>query len=543
MHLEHATPGVDVRRTAKQAATLLLVAALLVPLVAGAVSMTAAGQPDTQRADLYVEQPHYIDGDVEAQNSDGTPVYVASGETLELHPQNFASEDVVSYDVTTPNASLSYNDATGAYTFTPEATGTYDVHWVVEETVEQTNGNTTTTTTRQQRYDAQIRVDGGLNLVHQEAGSMEDQRVAAENWREFNSTIHHQGLVGAAGTEPAVEEMIRWYHLRKNPTEALTGGVVAYLIMGVTSTAILVWVVFFGGHVRIVQTLRRRLHIFEAVEAEEGAAKEALAELDRQRNQRTTQNMDWQDLPGFDDHIAKAFRETFGETVHDGTVEYLAAMLPGNLIQDRLHAMGHDGWVAHVDRAATDGGTAASSGGDAPSRIVSADLVRREDVDGDIEDHDDIVDLATADSKTVAKVRDALDSWDLSELRVFSLPDADYDAGDLDVTYDSMDLDAVTERVRADMRHFEDKEAFGEYLQEFLESIEDSPVCDDQGRVDGIRYTMTHFLKHAQVLDDRFNFPTIRFHREAIERALIDFDPEQEATNAIERIQSGAGGR
>jgi len=151
--------------------------------------------------------------------------------------------------------------------------------------------------------------------------------------------------------------MVRWYELRKHPQEALTGGIVGYLILGVSSTAILVWVAFFGGHAKIVRALRRRVHIFEAAEAEEGSAKEAVAELERREKQRSAQNLDWNDLPGFDDRIAGAFREIFGETVHDGTVEYLSAFRPRNLVRDRLQAMGHDGYVAVVDeRAAPDGG-------------------------------------------------------------------------------------------------------------------------------------------------------------------------------------------
>jgi hypothetical protein len=67
-------------------------------------------------------------------------------------------------------------------------------------------------------------------------------------------------------------------------------------------------------------------------------------------------------------------------------------------------------------------------------------------------------------------------------------------------------------------------------------------VTDDEGRPDEIRYAMSHFLKLSQLLDDRFNWPVVAFHREAIERALVDFDPEAEAEAVIDRAQMSGGG-
>ncbi len=518
--------------------------AVLVLLLTSTLAPLAAGAADGRNAELAIDQPHYIDSGVETRQSNGTTVYVASGEQLDIFPQNFDSENVVNYGVTTQGGEMNLNPQTGAFVFKPSQTGTYNLFFVVErttvvETSNTTANNSTTnssttaeTVTEQVRYEAAVRVEGGLNLVHQEEGSIASTRVAAENWRDFNSTIHGQDLVGAGGTGDAVEEMISWYTLRKHPQEALTGGVVGYLILGFSSTAVLVWVVFFGGHAKITRALRKRLHIFEATEAEEGSAKEAVAELDRQEKQRAAQNTDWNDLPGFDDHVASAFREVFGETVHDGTVEYLAAMLPGTLIRDRLQAMGHDGYVAVVDeRAAPDGGD------DGDGEIVSAHLAHGDDVDADA----DVVDLVDATEETVEAVATALETWDDPVLTEFELVDADYDAADLETTYESMDIRAVGERLEADMRYFDSPEAYGEYLQEFLASVEEGPECDTEGRPDEIRYIMSHFLKHAQVLDDRFDFPLVRFHREAIERALVDFDPEAEARDAIEQVKLGGG--
>lgn len=541
-------------RTLSGTTVSTLVYGLLVVMLVTSVAGTALGAAPITSSDarIVIDQPHYIDSEVKEQSQNGTSVYVAKGAELTLHPQNFDTSRLVDFGVATANGSMTYDSRTDTFVFTPSAKGTFEVYWIVNQQAQQerrsvaegnnSTGGNTTTSMQQVRYSTRIRVTGGLNLVHRKSGSIKEMRTAAKNWREVNSTLHQRGLVGPEGTGPAVEEMIKWYELHpsNNPFEALTGGVVGYLVIGATSTAILVWVVFFGWHAKAINALRRRLHVLEAVESEEGTAKEALSELDRQQQQREAQNTDWQDLPGFDDHVAKAFRETFGTTVHDGTVSYIAATLPRNLVRDRLQAMGHDGWVAIVtEESATDGGGDELSLAD---RIGAVKLARRADVNTDDVDEDDVIDLAGADSETIDAVCDALPSFDVEELRLFDLPAADYDAGELNTTYESMDLDSVIDQLQADMRHFDDKQAFGEYLQEFLASVEESPVCDEQGRPDGLRYVMSHFLKHAQVMDDRFNFPLIRFHRESIERALIDFDPEQEATDAIKDIQAGGGG-
>lgn len=513
------------------AASLAILCLLVVPLLA---PVAGAAAPDTRDAELTVEQPHYISDDVQRLESNDTTVYVASGEALRLYPQNFKAENVESYGVATANASLEFDQATGAFTLRPEQTGTYQVYFVVSKTVAVGGNNSTETAERRYRYDARVRVDGGLNLVHQPAGAQQETVEDAAKWREFNSTIHQQSLVGPEGTEQAVQEMISWYKLNptNDPFSALTGGVWAYLVLGVTGTSIIVWVVVFGGHAKIVGALRKRLHTFEAAEAEEGAAKDAVAELEHRLNINEPQNMDWTEVDGFDDHIAGAFREVFGETVHDGTVEYLSAMLPRNLINDRLRIMGKEGYVAVVDeQVAADGDSEASLA----ERAERVHIDHRDNVATGA----DTIDLADASDAALASIRDAIDDWTAGPLRQFDLTDAGYDPSDLETTYESLDIDAIAERLEIDDRHFEDREAFGEYLAEFLESVEQSPICDDAGRPDDIRWVMSHFLKQAQLLEGRFNWPVMRWHREATERALQDFDPEAEAQHVVERVQGG----
>jgi len=496
----------------------LAVAILLLSSMVIGVTGPAVGQASTRQATLHVEQPHYISQDVTTQTDNQTQVYVAKGEVLDLYPQNFSPSQVQGYSVVTSNATLSYQSATDSYRLDPEAPGTYRIRWIVTEPVENRSEP------REVVYETRVRVTGGFGLVHRKQGAEEEMRRDAQNWREFNSTLKQRDLIAPGGLEPTLETMIRWFELHpsNNPFQSLTGGVLAYIIIGVTGTAVLVWVAVFGGHAWIVRTLRRQNKIHEATEAEEGTAKEAVAKLEHELDLRTLQNMDWQDIPGFDDHIASAFRKLFGETVGEGAVGYLNAMLPRRIVDDRLQAMGHDGWYAVI----TD------IDGEQTVELNHEDEKDRRTVTGDV------VDLATASESERERVRKLLD-WDDTRLRTFSLTDAEYDPKDLETTIESADLQSLIATMKADMQHFEDEAAYGEYMREFLATVEESPLCDDEGRPDELRYLMSHFLRLSQLLDDRFDFPLIGFHRDAWERAVQDFDPEREARDAIDRVQSG----
>lgn len=504
----------------------LVVLALLAPGV-------AATQADARDADLVVQQPHYVETDVSTQSANGTTVYEAQGQSVDLYPQNFDAEDVVGFGSATPNGTVEAETGTGGYTLSVGGPGTYELYWIVEQPV-VTNETANETVVQRVRYEAQVRISGQTGLVHREAGSLAGTREDAQKWREFNATIHDAGFVGPEGTEAAVQEMIRRNKLWENPTRALTGNVVAYLILGFTSTAILVWIFGLGGHAIIVRKLRRKLNYHEAVEAEEGTAKEALAELEQAEKHRNLQMEDWQDIPGFDDHVAQGFRDAFGQSLHDGTVSYFHQLRPRDVVRDRLVAMGHDGADLAITEYSDPGDP--TDGGLDPQGIEAVTIHPEgaPDTERTLQPHE-------ASTAQLDAVLDVLD-WDAPALRTFELPAADYTVGvtgDLDEPPESMDIDTIAERIQADMQHFDDVQAFGEYIEDFLRAVEESPTCDDEGRMDGIQYVMNHLQKHAQYLDDGNAFPGIHYYREAIERALIDFDPEREARETVKRVRGG----
>lgn len=522
-------------RTARPLRTALLVALLVVPVVLAPVAAVGA-QSQTRTADLAIQQPDYVSGDVGQTTDNGTRIYSVRGEQLDMRPLNVEQSNVIDFGA--DGGTFTYDSQFETYRLTVDQEGTYEVWWTVNREVQVGNNSTEMRTIR---YAALIRVQGGVGLAHKPAGQVSDTQQAARNWREFNSTIHSSELAGpGADTELVVQEMIDWYKLRKDPLAALTGNITAIMIMLVTTLGGAVLLLLAAGwHQYALRKLYGTLHYFEIIEAEEGTAKDVIEELDHREKMHALQNMDWNDVFQ-DDHVAGAFREQFGETVADGTLEYLSLVRPRHLLRDRLQAMGQAGYVAVVeDETATDGGTAAADPGGGPS-IASARI--QPDRTG-VADDERVIPLADASGAQLDALldRDVLD-WDADAIRTFDLPGAEYDPTDLATTYETLSLRELVAELRADMRHFEDADAYGQYMREFLHAVREHPFTDDHGRPDDIRVAMSSFLQHAQLLGDRFDYPLIHFHAEAWERALIDFDPEAEAAEVVARVKDGEMG-
>lgn len=515
----------------KRLLALLLVLSVLSPATA---AIATAQQDDIVRsADLSIQEPHYEDGDINRQTDNGTEIYVVDGEQLEIAPRNFETSGVVDFGVRSGSGTLTYDGNFDSYTLNAEnGTGTYRLYWRVNEEVTVTNstGNQTTNETRMStvQYEALVRVDGGTNLQHIPISQNEELKEDAGKWREFNATLQSSGLVEkGVSVQTTVQEMINWYQVRKDPLAALTGNFTAVIIIMVSTIGGGLVLLSLGAyHQAIVQRLYRKLNIHRSIEAEEGTAKENIEELEFKERMQALWNMDWQDIHA-DDHVASAFRDDLGETVGEGAEEFMSLFQPRNMIRNRIQAMGHDGYRCVVGRRTV------TDGGDDPETTITE---ARIEPATSIPEGADTVNPADADEETIEEILDCID-WDSTTIRTFDLPSADYDAHDLDETYESMDLDQLIEEMRADMRHFDSKGTWGEYMKEFIESVREHPFTDEHGRPDELRYTMSQFLETAQLLDDRWDFPMMHYYAEAFERALVDEDPESDAMDVVEKVR------
>lgn len=525
------------RSRAATAGTLLVVGLVVLSLA----NVAVAAQLQTRSADLVIEQPHYVGTDVSTTSANGTPLYRVQGEVLDLLPRNFNASRVQDFGVATSGGTLTYDRAMGVFEFRPAAEGTYRLYWSVQRqvptttTVERNNSTIEQTTIEQAtvRYEALVRVEGGLGLTHQPESANQATERKAERWEQFNESVH-EIIDPGVDTTRAVNEMLRWYKLRKDPTAALTGSFTQIHILLFTSLGGLLTVaLYLGLPQKVIWELRRQLNEYNVITSQEGPAKDAIEELEHRERMTQAQNMDPRDVFA-DDHVAHAWRRVFGETVRDGAIRYLSLSQPRNLLANRLQAMGEAGYVAVVEEHVTPDGGAFDF--DDPREVS---LVHADELDNHGLDRADDAVRALDAIGPEHSLLDALD-WADPTLRAFDLPAADYDPRDVEVTFEEHDLQTLVERYEVDMRDFDDPAVFGQYLREFVATLREHPTfTDDDGRLDEIQYAMGAFLKHAQLLDDRFAWPVMHYHREALERAVLDHDPIGDADDLVERVQMG----
>lgn len=103
-----------IQRVVTVALLALLVAGSIAPFIVGSA---AAANVTERPAQLVVEQPHYIGGSPSESRANGTRIYEVQGPVQEIFPQNFESDRVVDFGVTTDGGQMNYEQRTGAFTF------------------------------------------------------------------------------------------------------------------------------------------------------------------------------------------------------------------------------------------------------------------------------------------------------------------------------------------------------------------------------------------------------------------------------------------
>ncbi len=423
--------------------------------------------------------------------------------------------------------------------FRPSAgEGTYDLRWrvAVEEEVTIEDGNTTTTETRtvEREYTARVRVDGGTDMQHLSASEAAEREHYRELGKEVNATVgelRNENLPFArnSGDDYAIyQAMVDRYINTGSPMGLLTGNLGAIVTMLViTMGGWFLLLLNFGGFGAAIYSLRKKLNIHETVEAEEGQIADRQAEVDRERRERTMQNIDWNDWYE-DDAMADWMRDS-GENAHDGVHRLTAGELrPAHWMRDRLAVMGAAGYQADVTRAETDDGDADDAAADA--EIVDATLATP-DAEGD--DLEPIAELDVADLTAALDWGDAV-LWD-----DFRLPDADVDFSELDRTPLTMDLDATMSEANLEAEKFPNKRVAGRALREFVESVAQHEYTDVEGKPQTTREAMNNWLKALQKASDRHQMP-VHAIGEAVEQALINHDPNEEARQAAREVRAGA---
>lgn len=522
------------------AVLLAVLTATIIPF--GMVAGTAA--PETRTADLAVQQPSYVNSSVSVTEQNGTRVYHVQGSEIELAPVNFDSGNVVAYGVATAGGELAYQSEFREYVFKPTKTGTYTLYWTVERTVTVNNstGNGTREVTRQYRYEARIRVDGKLDMVHQPAGTLAQLRSDARQWREFNASIQplrQRGMFVSLGfkdppsTDDLVQGMINAWLVVHDPIGSLSGDFTVIVFMIASTLGGWLFLLFVILPLVLSNAyLYYRYQRKESIEAAEGTLARRIADFEQRVREQALANKPFTSIYG-DDHLAGAMREE-GRNPVQAVTNFRSKLRPRYLMHAQLQAMAASGWVAVVDdRTTADSDSDGSESVADRETIRSAHVAREETVNDDA----DVVSLEMDSPDD--PLLDALD-WSQREIIEFDSASADFDRSEIQSTpIDVYDLDELMELTEADMRQFESVDDAAEIYMTLFEEVREHPLTDDNGVPDTLRYWLEQHLDAANVLNDRFEMPYDIYVR-IFERALVDYDEGEQARDTLSDVREGA---
>jgi hypothetical protein len=528
----------------KRILTLFVAVLLAVSLGIGTVGATE--HTDTRTADIQIEQPHYVEGDVTETTDNGTTVYEATGPVLDIYPQAFDPEDVVDYGVEPEGVTLTA--APGGYELQADQEGTVELYWVVEE--QTTSGNQTTS--ERVRYEAVIRVntqyDEPVVMSQTEVDSLKED---ANRWEELNSTVQSQmensWVLSMGSSLPFLPESttamdyiqagLDKQQAIHNPGAAFGAGL-TLLIFGLFSIAgVSISAGLLTLHAKIVGYLKGKLNLHELTEDAEGEAAKRLEAGEIKYNKISFQNDSFDDV--YLPHIADGMR-SLGETPLEASTNLDSnALMPSVCAAFEAQAMGLDDYFGVVpeDDLAADGGEKDDSTDLETEEKLS--MLRERDAKLEIVPEDDVPDGATTVDLTEAD-RDWLDVLPVNEdpMHGYDPVEAEIDRSSIEVGAVSWDLESIIEQIRLDMRHFENKRVAGGYLRDFLEDVVEHPITDPEGRPRTCRMVLETLLRDAQVLNDRYNVPK-EYQIEVIQAAIADDDPLADGLKTVEDIEQG----
>jgi hypothetical protein len=495
---------------------------VVVTLLSGALApMAVTAAPETQTAQLAIDQPSFVEGSVTQQREDGQVIYSVQHGTVELKPQNFDADSVVGFGAE-EGGSLTYDEEMDQFRFdvADGETGTFTLYWEVRgaPTGNATNGSGEAV----RRHEAVVDVESNGEYQHLAAGSLERIREDADIGQRFR-----EAAVDIFGEDVVIEDQlqasINFMKLRNNPLRALAGGYTStwmLLILG-GAGANLVLVTILGFALFQQRHNIALVNRYVARGRDETEVREQLRDLDLKEKIRVLSRVDFQDIWP-DDRVARAYRR-LAETPFRAIQRLRSVRDPANLLSYRLQAMGQCGYVGAVD-CKSDGTTDYETARVLPEDEYpdDADTVEKEE-------------LSNPDDKFV----EALLGTGDPEVVNFDLPGADFDPDAISVTAELKSVDEFLEEMELRRDDFENPEEFGEYLRQMLEFVRQHEITDPNGEMDEIDYILTVWVDEADLMGDRYGLPQIGFEAEAITADLEQRDAVEQASNAVERLQSG----
>lgn len=499
-----------------RARALAFTALILMSVSSGAVlalAGTVSGQ-DTVTAELDVEQPRHVPQPVETKTGNGTRVYIARGEYLEIEPRNFNQSAVTSFAVQEDEGVLRYDKTDREYVLNTQGNaGTYHLTWTVSQ-----NGQTTV-------YGATIRVvtaDYRALTSQQYSQLKNDSRRGDEIINRFENAGDPDEPVSAK-----VDFSVAVLNFKNNPFSALTGQFVALQVLRFTTpagwldlgiVALLVYALTRGLYATIAR-FRKQLEREEQI-----SRREDVQYLKMFKQLLSGEVMT--DVDTLDEHQAAVLEDKLGPNLWTALKNFVNVWGPASLKRMYVSAMGAVGYSATVTR-------------NAKGEITDITVLDPEDPEpytdgGEGEDGpQDTLKLSQAPSDVV----DALE-WEQVDSRVFER-NPGVDAVDhLMVANRERDDDLIAELNISIPNDFQSREAFMMAIGQVIKHVQQSEFVDDDGYAREDRAVLNNVFAFTSTLDDLYGVPIDLYWRACLWNAE-GLNRDDEARTVLKEITDG----
>jgi hypothetical protein len=499
------------------AVAVVLVATTALPAAALA---THGAQPVSDRADLTIQQPHYVDSSVEVTRGSNATTYGVRGSHFEILPENFDASNVVNYGVQQDGATLSFDKRTGEYIFdTGGQAGTFQVYWTVSETRQTTtagnnssSANTTSTVSRV-RYTAQIQTSTG-GFAHISKQKLNGLREDSENWSAVVSTF---GSIGSddVSIEKKLQTAANWYQFSTNPFSALSGDMTATILMLVLTQ---------GGLLVLGLIVLTPVAVFAPVAIKYRRLKDRLPDVDeldteklkqwRRLRKKKASEVTPHDLP-LNGRTADKIQDILGENLVEieDTVQRIIDHQKAKRVY--LQAMAYRGDTAEIERGSDD-------------EIINVTLHGPEDR-SESEGATPLDDLGDDKFDRVVEVAD----WSQVDLRSIR-KDIPLDAVDVPISPTDTDDDLAAELEVSFPEDFESREVFAEALYEIWKYLGSHSYTDDNGAFREEQTLLNIFSMLTTVTSERYDHPDTRMYRDLFQYIASEVDGNAQLRQAAE---------
>lgn len=478
---------------------------------AGESNVTSLGQ----RAQLSIEQLPYVDSAVEQTERNGTVIYIAEGEQVEIVPRNFDQEDVVDWGVSNRGAQLTYDDVTGEYTLQTEQAGLYTVWWRVS-TPEGEDAPAS-----RSRYIAgvQLRKVDRVHITRSEYNALQNDSA---NWSEVVNA--YAGIGPDIPIEEKIQKSLNAWQFLSNPIAALQGDFVAALIT-LTFTN--------GGRLLLALLLAIPAAIVAPIVIKYRRLKKDmpdLASLDREKLRQWRRKKKSQlvektphDVEALDSRTAAKVSETIGENLWTVS-NRLHQLLPDETLKRiYVRAMLVGDWHGRRRVRASDGG--ATGGGSAVELALAQD-----ETELPTGDEWEAVEVEDVDAETAAAAE-----WDEIDLTALD-EQTPIDALDVPLQTDQDLLSTFDVQIPED---FDDREHFAEAMWHCCRAILSSKHTDDEGVIRPERSFLNLVTALTATTAERYDVPTMRRYRDLFMYISSSVDTDDDLVRASQETGYG----